>query len=46
MNVEWGDAKSALAAAPVTVDAVYTTPREYNVPCSRTPASQRGTGIN
>jgi xanthine dehydrogenase YagR molybdenum-binding subunit len=31
-NVEWGDARSALASAPVTVEAVYTTPREYNVP--------------
>ena len=31
-NVEWGDATSAFATAPVTVDAVYTTPREYNVP--------------
>ncbi len=32
LNSQWGDAKSALAAAPVTVEAVYTTPREYNVP--------------
>ena len=32
LNVEWGQAKSALATAPVTIDAVYTTPREYNVP--------------
>ncbi len=32
LTSEWGDAKSALAGAPVTVDAVYTTPREYNVP--------------
>jgi xanthine dehydrogenase YagR molybdenum-binding subunit len=31
-NAEWGDAKAALASAPVTVEAVYTTPREYNVP--------------
>jgi xanthine dehydrogenase YagR molybdenum-binding subunit len=32
LNSQWGDAKSALAAAPATVEAVYTTPREYNVP--------------
>ncbi len=28
----WGDPHGALAAAPVRVDAVYTTPREYQCP--------------
>lgn len=31
-NAEWGDARNALAAAPVRIEAEYTTPREYNVP--------------
>lgn len=31
-DAEWGDAKAALASASVRVEAVYTTPREYNVP--------------
>jgi xanthine dehydrogenase YagR molybdenum-binding subunit len=30
-TVAWGDADRALAAAPVTVDAVYTSPRHYHV---------------
>jgi xanthine dehydrogenase YagR molybdenum-binding subunit len=29
--VNWGDAKAALAASPVTVEATYETPREYHV---------------
>ncbi|KQT57596.1 oxidoreductase [Aureimonas sp. Leaf460] len=32
MNGEWGDAPAALASAPVTVEAIYTTPRNYNAP--------------
>ncbi|WP_440082786.1 xanthine dehydrogenase family protein molybdopterin-binding subunit [Streptosporangium sp. LJ11] len=31
-TVEWGDAESALAAAPVGVDAAYTTPPENATP--------------
>lgn len=31
-DAEWGDPDAALAAAPVRVDAVYSTPREYNAP--------------
>lgn len=32
MNGDWGDARAALASAPVTVEGVYTTPRNYNAP--------------
>ncbi|PPU10250.1 xanthine dehydrogenase family protein molybdopterin-binding subunit [Xanthomonas arboricola] len=32
LQVKWGDAESAMATAVVTIDEVYTTPREYNVP--------------
>jgi xanthine dehydrogenase YagR molybdenum-binding subunit len=32
MTVEWGDAQAAFAAADVTVEAQYQTPREYHVP--------------
>ncbi|MEX5535793.1 xanthine dehydrogenase family protein molybdopterin-binding subunit [Pseudomonas syringae] len=32
LQVKWGDADEALAAADLKVDEVYTTPREYNVP--------------
>lgn len=32
LQAKWGDAEAALAAAPVKVEGVYTTPREYNVP--------------
>lgn len=31
-DAEWGDPDAALAAAPVRVEAVYSTPREYNSP--------------
>lgn len=31
-TVRWGDAAGAMAAAAVKVEAVYTTPREYNTP--------------
>ncbi|MGJ6962723.1 xanthine dehydrogenase family protein molybdopterin-binding subunit [Streptosporangium sp. G11] len=31
-TVDWGDAESALAAAAVSVDAVYTTPTEHASP--------------
>ncbi|WP_326635466.1 xanthine dehydrogenase family protein molybdopterin-binding subunit [Streptosporangium sp. NBC_01755] len=31
-TVDWGDAESALAAAPVGVDAAYTTPAEHASP--------------
>jgi xanthine dehydrogenase YagR molybdenum-binding subunit len=31
-NTEWGDPKTAFEAAPIKLDAVYTTPRNYNVP--------------
>jgi xanthine dehydrogenase YagR molybdenum-binding subunit len=30
--VAWGDTDRALASVPVTVDAFYTSPREYHVP--------------
>ncbi|SER47926.1 xanthine dehydrogenase YagR molybdenum-binding subunit [Pseudomonas sp. NFACC02] len=32
LSVSWGDAAQAMKTAPVRVDGVYTTPREYNVP--------------
>lgn len=32
LSVAWGDAQAALDAAPVRVEGVYTTPREYNLP--------------
>ncbi len=32
MGAKWGDAPTALANAPVKVEATYTTAREYNVP--------------
>jgi xanthine dehydrogenase YagR molybdenum-binding subunit len=32
MTVEWGEAESALAEAPVRIEQEYKTPREYNVP--------------
>lgn len=32
LDVEWGQAHQAMAAAPVRVHGVYTTPREYNSP--------------
>jgi xanthine dehydrogenase YagR molybdenum-binding subunit len=32
LQAKWGDAPAALASAAVTVEGVYTTPREYNVP--------------
>ncbi|WP_159996502.1 xanthine dehydrogenase family protein molybdopterin-binding subunit [Roseomonas sp. 18066] len=32
IKAEWGDAAAAFASAPVKVEGVYTTPREYNVP--------------
>ncbi|WP_277962662.1 xanthine dehydrogenase family protein molybdopterin-binding subunit [Pseudomonas sp. RIT-To-2] len=32
LKAQWGDAEVRLAAAPVKVQATYTTPREYNVP--------------
>jgi xanthine dehydrogenase YagR molybdenum-binding subunit len=32
LNTEWGDARAAFEAAPVKLEAVYTTPRNYNVP--------------
>jgi xanthine dehydrogenase YagR molybdenum-binding subunit len=31
LSSAWGEAEAALAAAPVRVEAVYTTPREYHV---------------
>ncbi|WGF88562.1 xanthine dehydrogenase family protein molybdopterin-binding subunit [Marinivivus vitaminiproducens] len=31
-TVAWGDADTAYAEAPVRVEAMYETPREYNVP--------------
>ncbi|MBP1842690.1 xanthine dehydrogenase YagR molybdenum-binding subunit [Rhizobium petrolearium] len=31
LNVAWGDAEAALAAAPVMIEAEYSTPREYHV---------------
>ncbi|MBB3996458.1 xanthine dehydrogenase family protein molybdopterin-binding subunit [Aureimonas pseudogalii] len=31
-SVEWGEAETALAEAPVQIEATYLTPREYNVP--------------
>ncbi|WP_119269259.1 xanthine dehydrogenase family protein molybdopterin-binding subunit [Taklimakanibacter deserti] len=32
MTVEWGDARTAYADAPIRIEREYTTPREYNVP--------------
>jgi xanthine dehydrogenase YagR molybdenum-binding subunit len=32
LNKDWGDPGSALAEAPVVIEATYETPREYNVP--------------
>jgi xanthine dehydrogenase YagR molybdenum-binding subunit len=32
LSGEWGDAPTAMAAAAVTVEGIYTTPRNYNVP--------------
>ena len=32
MDKDWGDPDSALAEAAVVIDAIYETPREYNVP--------------
>ena len=32
MDKDWGDPDKALAEAPVTIEATYETPREYNVP--------------
>ncbi len=29
-TVEWGDAAAALKAAPVQIEATYTTPREFH----------------
>jgi xanthine dehydrogenase YagR molybdenum-binding subunit len=31
LSVAWGDAEAALAAAPVRIEAEYSTPREYHV---------------
>ncbi|MGF9694585.1 xanthine dehydrogenase family protein molybdopterin-binding subunit [Rhizobium sp. 0TCS1.26] len=31
LTVGWGDAEAALAAAPVSIEAEYATPREYHV---------------
>jgi xanthine dehydrogenase YagR molybdenum-binding subunit len=32
LTIEWGEADSAFAAAPVRIEREYRTPREYNVP--------------
>ncbi|WP_185984155.1 xanthine dehydrogenase family protein molybdopterin-binding subunit [Aureimonas mangrovi] len=32
MDKDWGDVDKALAEAPVTIEASYDTPREYNLP--------------
>ncbi|MDB5406687.1 MAG: oxidoreductase [Rhodospirillales bacterium] len=32
MKIDWGDAETAFAAAPVRIEETYRTPREYNVP--------------
>ena len=32
MDKDWGDPDAALSSAPVSIEATYQTPREYNVP--------------